>query len=142
MPLAAAPKAAAGLDDVAAYDGFAERVKTVKRRLLFFLIEARDDGKSVAAFGAAAKGNTLLNYCGVGPDMIDYVADSNPHKQGLCLPGSHIPIVAPDRIGETRPDYLLILPWNLTDEIIAANTQIRKWGGRFVTPIPNLAVIE
>src|SRR5690606_12344293 len=123
---------AAGLDRAAAYDGFGERVRRVKRRLLAFLIEARDSGKSVAAYGAAAKGNTLLNYCGIGPDMIDYVADASPHKQGLCLPGSHIPIVAPDHIARTRPDYLLILPWNLTDEIIAANAHIRSWGGRFV----------
>ena len=132
---------AAGLDGVAAYDGFGERVKTAKRRLLSVLIEAKDAGMSVAAYGAAAKGNTLLNYCGIGPDMIDYVADASPHKQGLCLPGSHIPIVAPARIAETRPDLLLILPWNLADEVIAANACIRSWGGRFVIPIPEARVI-
>ena len=105
-------------------------------------IEAKDDGKSIAAFGAAAKGNTLLNYCGIGTDMVDYVADSSPHKQGLYLPGSHIPIVDPDRIRQSKPDYLLILPWNLTDEIIAENDFIRAWGGRFVVPIPTVQVIE
>ena len=132
----------AGLDSPDAYEGFVERVKAVKRGLLSFLINAKDDGKSIAAFGAAAKGNTLLNYCGIGTDMIDYVADSSPHKQGLCLPGSHIPIVGPDRIRQTQPDFLLILPWNLTDEIIAANDFIRAWGGRFVVPIPAVKVIE
>lgn len=133
---------AAGLDRPEAYEGFVERVKAVKRGLLSFLIKAKDDGKSVAAFGAAAKGNTLLNYCGIGTDMVDYVADSSPHKQGLFLPGSRIPIVEPGRIRETRPDFLLILPWNLADEIIAANEFIRDWGGRFVVPIPALKVIE
>lgn len=133
---------AAGLNTMRAYDGFGERVKRVKRRLLSFLIRAKEDGKSVAAYGAAAKGNTLLNYCGVGSDIIDYVVDANPHKQGLCLPGSHIPIVEPSRIAETRPDYLLILPWNLTDEIVAASTEIRDWGGKFIVPIPDVTVIE
>jgi len=132
----------AGLDTLSTYEGFVERVKSVKRGLLAFLIKAKDDGKSIAAFGAAAKGNTLLNYCGIGTDMVDYVADSSPHKQGLCLPGSHIPIVAPERIRQTQPDFLLILPWNLTDEIIAANDFIRAWGGRFVVPIPAVKVIE
>jgi hypothetical protein len=132
----------AGLDGLPAYEGFAERVSAVKRGLLSFLIKAKDSGKSIAAFGAAAKGNTLLNYCGIGTDMIDYVADSSPHKQGLRLPGSHIPIVSPDTIRETQPDFLLILPWNLTDEIIAANEFIRSWGGKFVVPIPVIKVVE
>lgn len=133
---------AAGLETLGAYDGFAEQIKTVKRGLLSFLIDAKNEGKTIAAFGAAAKGNTLLNYCGIGPDMIDFVADSSPHKQGMCLPGSHIPIVAPDEIRETKPDFLLILPWNLKDEIIAATDFIREWGGRFVVPIPAVKVIE
>jgi 2-polyprenyl-3-methyl-5-hydroxy-6-metoxy-1,4-benzoquinol methylase len=133
---------AAGLDRLSAYEGFMERVKSVKRGLLSFLIKAKDDGKSIAAYGAAAKGNTLLNYCGIGTDMLDYVVDSSPHKQELYLPGSHIPIVAPDRIRQTQPDYLLILPWNLTNEIIAANDFIRAWGGKFVVPIPAVTVIE
>jgi SAM-dependent methyltransferase len=133
---------AAGLNTLSAYKGFVEQVKSVKRGLLSFLIKAKEDGKSIAAFGAAAKGNTLLNYCGIGTDMVDYVADSSPHKQGLCLPGSHIPIVDPDRIRQTQPDLLLILPWNLTKEIIAANDFIRAWGGKFVVPIPAVNVIE
>ena len=133
---------AAGLHTLAAYDGFGRRAEAVREALLAFLREAKKDGKSVAAYGAAAKGNTLLNYCGIGADAIAYVADDSPHKQGRCLPGSHIPIVAPSRIAETRPDYLLILPWNLTSEIIGANAHIRSWGGRFVIPIPTLAVIE
>src|SRR3546814_2140607 len=101
------------------YRGFAERVKAVKRGLLSFLIEAKFAGKRVAAYGAAAKGNTLLNYCGIRTDFVDYVVDLSPHKQGLYLPGTHIPIHHPDRIAATRPDYLLILPWNLKDEIMA-----------------------
>jgi 2-polyprenyl-3-methyl-5-hydroxy-6-metoxy-1,4-benzoquinol methylase len=132
----------AGLDTLSTYEGFVERVKSVKRGLLSFLIKAKDDGKSVAAFGAAAKGNTLLNYCGIGTDMIDFVADSSPHKQGLYLPGSHIPIVDPDTTRQTQPDFLLILPWNLTDEIVAANSFIRDWGGKFIVPIPAVQVIE
>ena len=131
-----------GLDRLSIYEGFVERVKAVKRGLLSFLIEAKENGKSVAAFGAAAKGNTLLNYCGIGTDMIDYVVDSSPHKQGMCLPGSHIPIVGPDKIRQTRPNYLLILPWNLTSEIVAANDFIRSWGGKFIVPIPAVKVIE
>jgi SAM-dependent methyltransferase len=132
----------AGLNKIDAYDGFTERVKSVKRDLLSFLIRAKEEGKTIAAYGAAAKGNTLLNYCGIGPDMVDYVADSSPHKQGLCLPGSHISIVSPNEICQTKPDYLLILPWNLTDEIIAANDFIRDWDGKFVVPIPAVKVIE
>lgn len=132
----------AGLDTLSTYDGFAGSVMAVKRGLLSFLIDAKENNKSVCAYGAAAKGNTLLNYCGIGTDMIDFVADSSPHKQGLCLPGSHIPIVAPDHIRDAQPDYILILPWNLTDEIIAENDFVRAWGGRFIVPIPALKVIE
>lgn len=131
----------AGLDRVEAYSGFEDRVRRVKRSLLRFLTEAKDEGRSVVGYGAAAKGNTLLNYCGVGPEFIDYVVDANPHKQGLFLPGSRIPICAPNRIRETRPDYVLILPWNLEDEIVAENADIATWGGRFVVPIPDVRVI-
>ena len=131
----------AGLDAIASYENFGERTKTVKRHLLRFLIDAKEAGKSVAAYGAAAKGNTLLNYCGIGPDMIDFVADANPHKQNLFLPGTRIPIVAPAQIAAARPDYLLILPWNLSDEIITSNAYIRDWGGQFVVPIPEARVI-
>ena len=94
-----------------------------------------------AAFGAAAKGNTLLNYCGVGPEFIDYVVDSNPHKQGLYLPGSRIPIFPPERIRETRPDYVLILPWNLADEIVGKHAYVSEWGGKFVVPIPQVRIV-
>ncbi len=127
---------AAGLEDVATFRGLAERVKTVKRGLLSFLIEAKFAGKRIAAYGAAAKGNTLLNYCGIRGDFVDYVVDLSPHKQGLFLPGTHIPIHHPDHVAETRPDYLLILPWNLKDEIIAQMAHVRSWGGKFVVPIP------
>jgi len=106
------------------------------------LRELKAEGKRIAAYGAPAKGNTLLNFCGIGTDMIDFVADANPHKQGLYLPGSRIPVRAPSYIATARPDYLLILPWNLTNEIVAANAQIRDWGGRFVVPIPETRVIE
>jgi len=136
-----AREAAAGLDRPETYDGFGERVKSVKRRLLAFLVQAKDEGKSIVGYGAAAKGNTLLNYCGVRTDFVDYVVDANPHKQGLMLPGTRIPIMAPSRLRETRPDYVLILPWNLTDEIVAANGYIRDWVGRFVVPIPEPRVI-
>ncbi len=137
-----ARETAAGLDRLDAYTGFGDKVDRVKRQLLAFLIDAKDAGKTIAAYGAAAKGNTLLNFCGIGPDMIDFVADANPHKQGLYLPGSRIPVRAPSHIASARPDYLLILPWNLTDEIVAANAHIRDWGGRFVVPIPETRVFE
>lgn len=132
---------ASGLDRLETYDGFGERVKRIKRDLLRFLIAAQDDAETVAAYGAAAKGNTLLNYCGIRTDLVDYVVDRNPHKQGLFLPGTRIPIYGPEKVRETRPDYLLILPWNLTDEIIETNSFIRDWGGRFVVPIPDLRII-
>ena len=132
---------AAGLDDISAYNGFGEKVRAVKRNLLQFLIDAKNEGKTVVGYGAAAKGNTLLNYCGIGPEFIDYVVDANPHKQGLYLPGSRIHICAPARIEETKPDYVLILPWNLADEIVAANDGIAGWGGRFVVPIPEVRFV-
>lgn len=108
--------------------------------LLEFLIAARRSGKTVAGYGAPAKGNTLLNYCGIGPELLPYTVDLSPHKQGLYLPGTHILISAPERIAETRPDYLLILPWNLKDEITAQMRHVREWGGRFVVAIPSLQV--
>lgn len=130
----------AGLDELSTYLTFSEKVKAAKRGLLQFLVDAKERGKSIVGYGAAAKGNTLLNYCGIGTDFIDYVVDRSPHKQGLFLPGSHIPIVAPERISETRPDYVLILPWNLKDEIIEQMAHIRGWGGQFVIPIPKVQV--
>ena len=131
----------AGLHDLAGYLGFSGRVAAVKQSLLGFLEGARGEGKTVAAYGAAAKGNTLLNYCGVGADSIEYVVDASPHKQGRYLPGSRLPIYGPEKLAETRPDYVLILPWNLRDEITAGMAHVRDWGGRFVTPIPTTTVL-
>jgi hypothetical protein len=133
---------AAGLERLETYRGFADRVRGTKRELLEFLIWAKAAGKTIAGYGAPAKGNTLLNYCGVRTDFLDYTVDRNPHKQGLYLPGTHIPIHHPDRIAEARPDYLLILPWNLRQEIMAQMAYIRDWGGRFVVPIPSVTVYE
>lgn len=131
----------AGLDGIDAYCGFEAQVRETKRCLLEFLIDAKRSGKRIAGYGAPAKGNTLLNYCGVRCDFIDYTVDRSPHKQGRFLPGVHIPVYAPERIYETRPDYLLILPWNLKDEIISQMAGIRDWGGRFVVPIPEVKVL-
>ena len=132
---------ATGLDDLAVYRNFQRAVDAHRDALLGFLREARAAGKTVVAYGAPAKGNTLLNFCGVGTDLIPYTVDRSPHKQGLFLPGSHLPIRAPDAIRETRPDYLLILPWNWKDEIVAQHSYIRDWGGRFVVPVPRVEVI-
>jgi len=132
----------AGLDDLAGYRAYTEQVKRTKRALLTFLVDAREEGRTVAAYGAPAKGNTLLNYCGVRDDLVDFTVDRSPHKQGQFLPGTHLPIHAPDHIRQTRPDYLLILPWNLRDEVIEDMAYIREWGGRFVVPIPELTVID
>ncbi len=132
---------AAGLDRLETYARFAAQVAETKRGLLAFLIEAKRRGKTVAGYGAPAKGNTLLNYCGVRADFLDYTVDRSPHKQGLYLPGTHIPIYAPEKVRETRPDYLLILPWNLKQEIMEQMAYIREWGGRFVVPIPRVEVL-
>ena len=133
---------AAGLNDSAVYDAFAEQVRETKRQLLEFLIEAKCQGKIVVGYGAPAKGNTLLNYCGIRGDFIDYTVDRSPHKQGTLLPGTHIPVLHPDRIGETRPDYILILPWNLKDELIGQLSYAREWGAKFVLPIPRVEIID
>ena len=117
-------------------------MKETKRSLLEFLIYAKRSGKRVVGYGAPAKGNTLLNYCGVRSDFIDYTVDRNPYKQGRFLPGVHIPIYGPERIRETRPDYVLILPWNLKDEVVAQMAGIREWGGRFVVPVPEVRVLD
>lgn len=135
-------EAAAGLDTVSAYQNFTPRVEKVREDLLAFLRNARAEGKKVAGYGAAAKGNTLLNYCGVGPDLIEFVVDRNPEKQGTLLPGSHIPVFGPDKIWEEKPDYVLILPWNLADEISSDMAAIKDWEGRFVIPIPELEVLS
>ena len=137
-----AKEQAAGLTHGKTYEGFTERVRETKRKLLQFLIEAKNAGKSVAGYGAAAKGNTLLNYCGIRTDFLDYVVDRSPHKQGLFLPGTRIPIHGPEKILETKPDYLLILPWNLQAEIREQMKVIREWGGQFVAPIPEVRVLD
>ena len=131
----------AGLLDLDYYDSFAERVAETKRALLSFCIDAKRAGKRIAAYGAAAKGNTLLNYCGIRTDFIDYTLDRNPRKQGHFLPGTHIPIFPPEHIQVDKPDYLLILPWNLRDEIVEQMAHIREWGGHFVIPIPKVEII-
>lgn len=136
-----AKEAAAGLEDIETYLTFGERVKATKRKLLKFLIEAKAQGKAIVTYGAPAKGNTLLNYCGVGRDFIDYTVDRSPYKQGLFLPGTHIPILHPDKIRETQPDYVLILPWNLKEEIMSQMAYIAEWGGQFVVPIPEVRVL-
>jgi SAM-dependent methyltransferase len=134
-------EAAAGLTTMRGYLGFEERVRETKRALLEFLIAAKAAGKSVAGYGAPGKGNTLLNYCGIREDFVDYTVDRNPYKHGKFTPGTRIPIFPPERLRETRPDYVLILPWNLETEIVEQCNYIRDWGGRFVVPIPTVRVI-
>ncbi len=130
-----------GFLTLARYSGFGEQVKATKRKLLNFLIDAKERGKKVVGYGAPGKGNTLLNYCGIRTDFLDFTVDANPYKQGKFTPGTRIPILAPDRIREARPDYVLILPWNLKDEISRAATYIAEWGGRFVVPIPEVRIL-
>lgn len=129
-----------GVSSLGYYSTFTESVQKVKRDLLRFLIDARDQGREVVGYGAPGKGNTLLNYCGIRSDLLTFTVDRNPHKQGLFLPGTQIPIFHPDRIREVRPDFVLILPWNLRDEIADQLIGIREWGGRFVVPIPGVEV--
>jgi SAM-dependent methyltransferase len=131
---------AAGFSQLNHYLSFGPQVEATKRKLLSFLISARQEGKRVVGYGAPAKGNTLLNYCGVRTDLIDYTVDRSPHKQGHFLPGVHIPIYAPEQIRQTHPDYLLILPWNLREEVMHQMSCIREWGGKFVLPIPEVKV--
>ena len=131
-----------GIDDPATYAGFRGRVFEAKAGLLEFLIDARRRGKTVAGYGAPGKGNTLLNYCGVGTDLLAFTVDRSPHKQGNFLPGSRVPILAPEAIHDRRPDYVLILPWNLKDEIARQMRGIAEWGGRFVVPIPSVLVFD
>ena len=131
----------AGMTGLAAYRKFAEQVRETKRKLLEFLIGAKRAGKSVVGYGAPGKGNTLLNYCGIRQDFLDYTVDRNPYKQGKFTPGTRIPIYDPSRISETKPDYILILPWNLKDEICQQMSFVREWGGQFVVPIPEVKII-
>ena len=137
-----AAEEAAGLSNLESYSSFAERTKETKCALLEFLIHARRNGKQVVGYGAPGKGNTLLNYCGIRSDLLAYTVDRNPYKQGKFLPGSHIPIFGPERIRETKPDYVLILPWNLKDEIMQQLAYIREWNGQFIVPIPEVQLYE
>ncbi len=131
-----------GLKDINTYLHFTEKVKKTKRNVLQELVRIKSEGKKIVGYGAAAKGNTLLNYCGIRTDFIDYVVDRNPHKVDKYLPGTRIPIKHPDSIKEDKPDYLFILPWNIKDEIISQNSFIREWGGKFIVPIPSLHIVE
>lgn len=133
-------EAEAGLTCLESYEAFRGQVETIKRDLLDFLIARRREGKSIAGYGAPGKGNTLLNYCGVRADMIAFTVDRNPYKQGKFLPGSHIPVHPPEHIARTRPDYVVIMPWNLKDEIMAQLSYIRDWGGKFVVFVPEVHV--
>ena len=131
-----------GMETMEYYQDFEERIKETKRALLAFLIDKKRQGKSIVGYGAPGKGNTLLNYCGIRTDFLDYTVDMSPYKQGNYLPGSHIPIYHPDKIKETQPDYVLILPWNLTKEITQQMAFIGEWGGQFVRPIPFVEIVK
>ncbi|MEU1735108.1 class I SAM-dependent methyltransferase [Streptosporangium sp. NPDC020145] len=137
-----AAEKAAGLHELSGYAEFAARVARVRRDLLRFLVEAAEQGKTVVGYGAPGKGNTLLNHCGIRPDLLRYTVDRNPYKHGRFTPGTRIPIVAPERIAEDRPDYVLVLPWNLREELSAQLAYVHEWGGRLVFPIPNLEIVE
>ena len=137
-----AEELAEGLGDLATYGQFKERVEETKRRILDFLIVAKRQGKRIVGYGAPGKGNTLLNYCGIRTDFLEFTVDRNPIKQGKFTPGTHIPILSPDAIRKARPDFIFILPWNLKDEICASMTYVRDWGGKFVVPIPKLAILD
>jgi len=129
-----------GLETILTYKSFMIKVEIIKKNLKEFFISSKNDGKKIVCYGAAAKGNTLLNYCGIGLDFIDYVVDRNPHKQGLFLPGTHIPIKSPEEVKKTKPDFLVILPWNLKKEIMEQMSFIREWEGKFVVPIPEVKI--
>jgi SAM-dependent methyltransferase len=130
----------AGLDDLAVYRKFGEQVIETKRKLLEFLIKAKREGKTIAGYGAPGKGNTLLNYCGIRQDFIDYTVDRNPFKHGMYLPGTRIPVYPPEKIAETKPDYVLLLPWNLREELVEQLDYVREWGAKFIVPIPEVEV--
>jgi C-methyltransferase C-terminal domain/Putative zinc binding domain/Methyltransferase domain len=132
---------AAGYERLSTYTGFGARVEADKRQILSFLIDLKNSGRRIAGYGAPAKGNTLLNYCGLGRDFLDYTVDLNPHKQGCSLPGSRIPILSPDALREDRPDVVLILPWNLREEIASEHSYIHEWGGRFAACAPRLELL-
>jgi len=137
-----AAEESAGLHTVAGHEGFAPAVLKIKADLLRFLLSAAEEGRSVAGYGAPGKGNTLLNHCGVRPDLLSYTVDRSPVKQGKFLPGTHIPIFAPARLAETKPDYILVLPWNLREEISRQLSYVGSWGGKLVFPIPELEILS
>jgi SAM-dependent methyltransferase len=137
-----ADEESAGLLDIQTYQAFGEQVKRTKRELLAFLIEAKRAGKRICGYGAPGKGNTLLNYCGIGPDFLDFTVDRNPYKHGRYTPGMHIPIYPVEAIAAAKPDYILILPWNLKNEIVEQMRFVKDWGGKFVVPIPEVAIID
>jgi 2-polyprenyl-3-methyl-5-hydroxy-6-metoxy-1,4-benzoquinol methylase len=131
-----------GLTDLTTYTSFASQVRRTKRKLLEFLIKAKEEGRSICGYGAPGKGNTLLNYCGIGPDFLDFTVDRNPYKHGRYTPGMHIPILPVEAIDEAKPDYILILPWNLKAEIVAQMRHVASWGAKFVVPIPEVLIID
>lgn len=131
-----------GFRDLETYSSFDQQVRRAKRRLLDFLIEVKDQGKTICGYGAPGKGNTLLNYCSIGPDFLDFTVDRNPYKHGRFTPGQHIPIYSVEAIDSFRPDYILILPWNLKDEIVRQMRHVGDWGGKFIVPIPEVAIID
>jgi hypothetical protein len=133
---------ALGYRDIQTYADFGSRVARTKRDLLKLLISIKDSGKSICGYGAPGKGNTLLNYCAIGPDFLDFTVDRNPHKHGRFTPGMHIPILPPETIDHAKPDYVLILPWNLKKEIMQQMRHIREWGGKFIIPIPNAEIVD
>jgi len=131
-----------GLTDTSIYNKFPDKISIVKQNIWKFFISAKQENKKIACYGAPAKANTLLNFCGIGKDFIEYTVDKNPHKQNLFLPGTHIPIYSPEKIRLTKPDYVLILPWNLKDEIMDQMSFIREWNGKFVVLIPKVEIID
>jgi hypothetical protein len=135
-------EASKGYDRLDRYTSFEDQVRSTKRTLLQFLIDAKNRNKKIVGYGAPGKGNTLLNYCGIRTDFLDFTVDRNPYKQGKYTPGTHIPILAPARLMEAKPDYVLILPWNLKEEVMTQLSGIRAWGGKFVVPIPTVQVLD
>lgn len=133
---------ALGYGDLSTYASFAKQVRRIKRSLVSYLIGTKDEGKVICGYGAPGKGNTLLNYCGIGTDFLEFTVDRNPYKHGRFTPGMHIPIYPPEMIDQTRPDYILILPWNLKQEIMHQMRHVRKWGCKFIVPIPDLAIVD
>jgi hypothetical protein len=137
-----AAETAAGLDQIDGYTGFQSKVERVKRELLDFLIRVKREGKRVVGYGAPAKGTTLLNYCGIRQDLLEFTVDKSPHKQGTFLPGVHIPVCPIERLAQAKPDYVLLLPWNLRAELTAQLAPVREWGGRLVVAIPHLEILS